>query len=201
MSRLLRSPGLAAEPRSVGVADPALDLALQAAVEQAAAEAYERGRRDGAAAASAAAEEAGRRLVAAVRRAASDLAEVAARADVGLAFEIARLVLGGEPPASTAALLERVTASLAALDEEEITVHVNPRDRAGIAGGLAAATRGSGVAVEVVADSDIPAGEAQLAGRWARADLTRAGALEAVRELLAREGFVAADAEEAGRAA
>ena len=199
MSRLLQAPGVASEARSVGRADPLLDPAVAAAVDRAAADAYARGRRDGSAAATAAVERAAAAGLDAVRRAAEELHAVAADADAELALEIARVVLGGEPSRDPADLLRRIAESLAALDEERVTVRVHPEHAEHIAAGVAALSLESGAAVEVVADPGIPAGEAQLSGRWARADLTRAGALAAIEDLLSQSDR--GELEEAGRAA
>lgn len=184
MNRLLSAPGLDAAPRTLGMPDPALDGAALAAVERAAADAYEQGRRDGAAQAEAAAQHAAAGVLAALQRADADMRDVAARADTGLALDIARAVIGREPCDDAATLLERVCGALRELDDDRIAVHLSAADSAELGDALRRAAAEIGTAIDVVEDAVLPAGEAVLAGRWARADLTRARAWTAVSQLL-----------------
>lgn len=184
MSRLLSAPDVGAAVRTLGTPDPALDAALQARLAQAAAEARALGHREGMAAAAGAAEQAAARVVAALTRADGELRAIAAAADVDLALRIARAVLDREPRDGSMLLLERVREALARLDDERIAVHLHPRDAVVLHEPLQRVATGLGTALDVVEDTTIDEGEALLAGRWARADLTRAAALEAVEALL-----------------
>jgi flagellar biosynthesis/type III secretory pathway protein FliH len=187
LSRLLTSPGVEVEARTLGAPDPALDTAARAAMEHAVAEAYARGRRDGAAEAGAAVDQAAGRVVAALQRADADLRAVAAAADVALARAIAGAVVDREPSDDGAALLARVGAALAALDDEAVVVHLSPAEAPVLRDAVARQAAAVGAPVEVVADAAVPPGEALLAGRWARADLTRAGAWAALDAVLGGE--------------
>jgi flagellar biosynthesis/type III secretory pathway protein FliH len=187
LSRLLAAPGVDAQPRPLGQPDPALDAAARAAIEQAVEAAYQRGRREGAADAAAAAEQAAARVLAGVQRSEAELRAVAASADVELALAIATAVLDREPGDDGVRLLARIEQALAALDDERVVVHLNTADVTALGDALERAARSTGVEVDVVADAAVPAGEALLAGRWARADLTRGGGLGAVRAVLAAQ--------------
>jgi flagellar biosynthesis/type III secretory pathway protein FliH len=182
--RLLTAPAVAAEARTLGVADPVLDPAVQARLARLVAEAREVGRREGAAQAAAAADQAAGRVVDAVLRAAADLRAVAAVADAELALRIAGAVLDREPGEDATALLRRVESALAELDDERVTVHLHPDDAAVLERSVERAATRLGVPVDVVADGSLAPGDALLAGCWARADLTRAGAWAAVQGLL-----------------
>lgn len=184
---LLTRPVLAADPQPLGAPDPALDAFTRARVDEAAAAGYERGLADGAAAVRAEATAAEARITAALDAAcAAVTAElrsvVTARvdADVELASAIAEAVLGHEPSANGAALLALVRTALASLDETDLTVHAHPDDAAALAAGV----RGSQPGLTVTADAGLGPGEARITGRWARAELTRAAALDVVRSAL-----------------
>ncbi|HVL98956.1 MAG TPA: FliH/SctL family protein [Egibacteraceae bacterium] len=186
MSELLTRPTVLAEPRPIAGPAPALDAFTRARVDEAAAAAYAQGLRDGAEAARAEAVAAARRLVGVLEAAcAGVVAEVRALrlaqvdADVELAEAIAEAVLGHEPSDGAAVLIQRVRAALGRLDDPELTVHANPGDVPALAPALRAE---AGVAV--VADPGLPAGEARITGRWARAELTRAAARDTVRAAL-----------------
>lgn len=187
LSRVLRQPALGPERLTVAVPDPiAIDPVVRERVEQATADAYERGHAEGLAVGRAQAHGEVEFIADAIRGAAEDAAGrlAAARAErageiVELALEIARTVLGREPDDGGQVLLERVRAALEQLDDEPLRVMVSPSMAEVLAGGLDA-MRG----VEVVADDSLQPGEARVQGPWARADLTFAGAMELVREAL-----------------
>jgi flagellar biosynthesis/type III secretory pathway protein FliH len=187
LSRLLAAPGVEVEPRTLGVPDPVLDAAARAAIERAVAEAYAKGRRDGAADAAAAAEQSAARVLAGVQRSDAELRQLAADADVALALEIARAVLDREPADDGLALLARITEALATVEDELVTVRVSPADAAVLRAPLARAAADLGAAVELSEDPSMPEGEAVLAGRWSRADLTRAGAWSTLQTVLTGE--------------
>jgi len=175
-----RSPHLLGADRAVH--DPQVVAALQ----QAAAEAYARGRADGA-------DEVRRSAAADAARAADGLraaladglqalrAHQAAAADdtLELACEIAANLLGREPSDGGAALAARLLDVLDAVDDEAVTVTVGPAEAETVAIALAG-TAG----VEVRTDPRLAPGEARVAGRWASADLTRTALLAAVRDAL-----------------
>lgn len=180
MRRVLTSADVAATGRPLGSATPVLDAAGRAAVEQATAEAHARGVREGRAAAAGEATAAADRAVAGVRAALDQvlatLAEVrreALVADVTVAAEIARVVLGDVSGPSADELLRRVLDARSRLDDDTLVVEVAPADAEVLAGGLP-------TAVTVRPDPSLRPGEARLAGRWGRADLTREGTVAAV---------------------
>lgn len=186
LTRLMRLPAVTDTATLLTRVDPALDAFTQQRVDAAATAAYERGHRDGAAAATTAAEASADRFVAAVDHASREiLAELRAMraadasADVALASQIAEVVLGREPHDGAQALLGRVEDALAAVDDLPLVVSVHPDDAAVIAAGL----RAEGVRVE--ADPTLDAGEARIDGPWARAELTRQAAWDAVHDALA----------------
>lgn len=188
MSRLLQLPALDAEPRVLSAPDPTLDAFTRQRVDEAAAAAYEQGRREGAADARAEAAAAAERITAALAQARdSALAELAAlraeraHAHVGLATAIAETVLGREPHDGGQALLTRVRDALANLDDAPLVVRVHPDDVAAVSGGVLDER------VSVQADPGLAPGEGRINGSWAQADLTLQAAWRAVREVLATE--------------
>lgn len=182
--RRLVLPTLEAQPQVLGAPDGHLDEATQALLQEAAQEAYERGCRDGAAVATEAAQAATVHVTEILQRLDGELRRTAAQVDVALAGQIAAAVLDREPADDTAALLRKVEAALAALDDDPLTVHVNAGDVAPLAEALAAMGSAHGAEIGVVADPSLAPGDARIAGRWSRADLTRRGAWDAVSTLL-----------------
>lgn len=183
MSRLLTMPSLAGEPRTLGAPEPSLDAAMSALLEQVAADAYARGVRDGAAQASGAIEASVMQLLAAIARAAGELRQVAADADVQLALEIARAVLDREPADAGQDLLDRILAALAAVDDDGLTVQLNPQDAAAIGAELERLAALHGTPVRVSPEPAMAPGDARVVGRWSRADLGRDAAFAAVQQL------------------
>lgn len=186
LSELLTRPVVEATPRPITAPAAALDAFTRARIDEAVAEAYTRGRRDGAADARADAAAATQRVTAAVADAGAaviselrELRAAAAEADTGLAVAIAEAVLGREPHDGGMALLARLRDALSALDDEALTVHAHPDDAALLADALDADAR-----VTVTPDAGLAPGEARVTGRWAEAELTRAAAWAAVREVL-----------------
>ncbi len=195
MSRVLHAPALDATPQAMASPSLALDPVARAAVEQAAAEAHARGRREGAAEAQHAAADALARATAALRPALDALREELSRlrdarvdADATLALAIAEAILGREPAPDAPALAVHLAAVLAQVDDPSPVIHVHPDDRATVAELLAA----GGDRAEVVSDSALAPGEARIVGSFARATISRPAALAAVRDAL-----LGADADDA----
>lgn len=191
LNRLLHLPAVDVEPRPLSAPDPALDAFTRARVEEAAADAYERGRRDGAEMARAAAVAAAERVAAAVDTArdaaVAELRRLRAaetRTDVELATAIAAVVLGREPHDGGQALLARLGEALAALDDAPLVIRVHPEDAELVRAG----TRGDQVTVD--ADPSLGLGEARITGPWSRAELTRETAWQTVREALEGDSSV-----------
>lgn len=187
MSRVLHRPGMAAAPRVVAPVEPALDPVLRELVDRAAAAAYERGLVDG----RHAGREDGRRELAdlgsALTRSIGELVAAVramkveqAHGTVELATAIAAHVLDREPGDGAQALLARIRAWLAEVDDRPLRVGVNPADAAVVAGALAGQD-----GVEVLPDPQLAVGEARLTGAWSAAELLRAARWEQVHAALA----------------
>lgn len=181
-SRLLPSPALGSTPRALDAPAPALDEFVRARVSEARAAAFDEGRRHGA-------EQARQDLGAALERIESAFASVRsdlralqqarAGAAVDLAEVMATAVLGRVPHDGGEVLLGRLREALGRLDDAPLTVRVHPTDAELVTAAVARAGE-----VAVTADPALPAGEAVVEGAWARADLTRAAAWDAIRDLL-----------------
>ena len=187
MSRVLHAPHLDAAPHAMASPAAALDAVARAAVEEAEAAAYARGRRDGITAAQQAADEALARAVDAVRPALASLTDEVrglraerATADVSCALAIAEAVLGREPTADAVALASRLRDVLGHLDDPAPAIHVHPDDAPTVTALLADVPG----APTVTADTTVTAGEARVVGTFARATISRAAALDAVRDAL-----------------
>lgn len=187
LSSVLRQPTLAAERATVAVPDPfAIDPVVRASVERATTDAYERGFAEGMAAGRREAYNEAQELAELIRGAARDaavrLAEArAARATevVELALAIAEQVIGHEPHDGGMTLVERVRATLEQLDDEPLRVLVHPEDVSPVERGIVGARN-----VRVEADATLQPGEARVEGPWSRAELTFAGAMDIIREVL-----------------
>ena len=182
----MRQPALG-PARPLGGDDPRiLDPGVRAAIDQAAAGAYERGLADGAAAERQRARELDDSVAGAITNqlaAATDelrgLQDAAAAAFVSAALELAEFVLGHAAHDGGSALEGRLSTALAAIADDRLVVTVAPDDHRRIDDALA------GVAdLAVSSDPSLSPGEARVAGRWARADLTRRAALDAAKEAL-----------------
>lgn len=185
MNRVLRSPPTASAPRWLGPAGASvLAPEVQAAIDQAATAAHERGFAAGRALGRREGREASAAIVAAVRGVLEDA--VAAmrqeRVDAAAALTddvlaVAEHVMGHLPHDGGSALRSRLADVLAQLDDEALTIAVHPDDRDAVAGAVGPAHDAT-----VVADPALAPGEAAVRGAWARADLTRRAALAAIRE-------------------
>jgi flagellar biosynthesis/type III secretory pathway protein FliH len=184
---LLQAPAIHVTSRTLMAPDPTFDPSVTAAIEAA----YARGRMEGEAAGRAAgaaeAVEDARRAVAALQAALTqavaacrEARQLQSRDVVELAAAIAAVVIGREPSADTAALLDRVTTALDMLDDPSIVVAANPADVAALEAGL------TGIDLRVTPDPSLLPGEARLVGRWATAELTREAGWAAVSEVLAQ---------------
>ena len=185
MSRLLPSPMLDGAARRLDAPDPVLDQATRELLARAEAEAYARGRSDGARDAADAAEHAAHQAVAAVtdavdqvRRTLADDASTRADATTALGRRLAETLLGRELQSGGDALVERVAAAVATLDHGPFTVHVARVD----ADLVARATDGLPGDVTVEVDDRLAAGEARISGPWSGADLTRDAMLDVLLE-------------------
>jgi flagellar biosynthesis/type III secretory pathway protein FliH len=187
LSRVLREPAFGAPPRLVAFGpDQGLPEAVQSLVGAAAAEAYDRGRRDGieqgAAATAAHAAALARPVAEAIERGIEQLLFLrdAEHAELlELAAAIARAVTAGEPTAAGQRLLQDVAAALDALDDAPLAVMVNPRDVQLLADGLTGRP-----GVSVVADAMLEPGAVLVRGPWAVAEVTRDALWSAVAEAL-----------------
>jgi flagellar biosynthesis/type III secretory pathway protein FliH len=187
----MRKPVFTAAPRLVAFgAERGLPAAVQALVAAAAAEAHDRGRREGI----------DQGAAAAARQAAALAGPVAEAIDRGieqlrrlrtdekaelleLAVAIARAVTGGEPTAAGDQVLRGVAAALEDLDDAPLVVAVNSRDLQLLVNGLAGRP-----GVSVIEDAALEPGEARVRGPWAVAELTRDALWGAVGEALGLGG-------------
>jgi flagellar biosynthesis/type III secretory pathway protein FliH len=183
----MREPAFGAAPRLVAFGPVVgLPAGVQALVAAAAAEAHDRGRREGIEQGAAAAARQAAALVGPVAEAIDEGIEQLRRLRaeerdelLELATAIARAVTGGEPTAGGDRLLTDVAAALEALDDAPLVVAVNPRDFTLLVDGLAG-RRG----VSVTEDATLPPGEARVRGPWAVAELTRDALWSSVGEAL-----------------
>jgi flagellar assembly protein FliH len=171
---------------------PVLDATTAAVVDRAVAAARAEAFREGEAAGRAAAVDAADRAATAVVGALDGLhqeavaqREEACRAVLELAVDLAGDVLGRTPPDDALAVLDRVRAVVAMLDDDPLEVRLHPEDHAA----LLAAEAAVGGRLRLVADPQVVPGDARVTGTWGGAELTR-------RALLA----AAADARAEGRA-
>lgn len=168
------------QPRAV--LDPATTAEVDRLVARARAEAFAEGEVAGRRAAGAEASAA----VAAVRDACAGVrAELAAqrqeatRASLALAEAVATAVLDTSPPPAAAAVLDRVSAAAAGLDDDPLEVRLHPADHAALAD-----HGGDDPRLRFAADPGLGRGEAQLRGAFGGADLTRRRLLEAALAVL-----------------
>lgn len=188
MSDILRLP-LAEEARTLAGPRPVLDPAMAEVLEHAVAEAEARGRREGELAGRADAQASIERGAAAisaaldaVRAEAASQREAACAASLELVGAVARDVVGRTPPDEATAVLDRVTAAVALLDEDTLEVRLHPDDHELLA------TATIDRRLELVADPTLSPGDARVAGRWGGAELTRRALLEAALAALDEEG-------------
>lgn len=191
MSRVVTATVTAPELRRLAAAPrDQLDPAVQALVERAAADAYERGRSDGRAEGESAAVDAVRRQADEARAAlATALEDARRRAEaareelvdeaVALAFAMAEVILGHEPHDGGAVLTARVREALDRIEDPQSVVHVNSGDLRHVSEALHGVRH-----VTVAADPALRPGEARIDGGWADAELTHAAAFAAIRREL-----------------
>lgn len=195
MSRVVTtaSLGTGAARQLFAVRPDDVDPIVRAIVEEATAEAYDRGLRDGERRGAAAAEarlvgltdQLGASLGAALDQTlAAILSERTETVESAyeLAFAMAAAVLGAEPHDGGAAVADRVRRTLALVEDATPVVRVSPGDVEVVSAALAD-VRG----VTVGPDPTLGAGEARIAGGWAEADLTHATAFAAIRRELGVE--------------
>lgn len=162
------------------------DPAVEAAIEDARARAYEEGLRAGRAAGVAealervdVAEQRARSLLAtasstAVREIADGMS-AATRDLVGLGLDIARNIVGSAADHWAETLSTRLMEVMAILDDDTLVVRMSPEDTAAVEHLL-------GPAVTVRQDPSLDAGDAVVEGTWARADLTLAQAWRTIED-------------------
>lgn len=167
------------------VLDPAMADLLATAV----AEAEARGRREGEVAGRTATLSALDSTVAAITAALQTVhaevvaqREAACEASVELATAVAREVVAAVPPDAATVVLDRVRAAAASLDDDPLEVRLHPDDHALLADAPVDAR------LRLVADPALAPGDARVAGRWGRAELTRSALLEAALAQLTAEG-------------
>lgn len=167
--------------------DPATTAEVERLVALAQAEAYAEGERAGQAAARA--QIAG--MVTSIEQAIIAVHEEllgqraeATRASLELAGTVATAVLGQTPPAEALALLDRVEEAAAGLDDDPITVRLNPADHKALAEAAGGDDR-----LQLTADPAVRPGDARLVGRFGGADLTREALVAVALEVLG-EGAV-----------
>jgi flagellar biosynthesis/type III secretory pathway protein FliH len=191
MTRVVSATVIGAGVHRLAAAPPDRhDPIVRQLVEQATAEAYERGLRDGrdhgrAEAREATAEQVSRlgaSVVAAleatgqqVRAAGDELIE----SSFELAVAMAEAILGVEPHDGGTVIAARVRDALARMEDTTPVVVAHPDDVEVLSAALADQRD-----VTVAADPGLAPGEARIRGGWAKADLTRAAAFAAVRREL-----------------
>lgn len=183
----MRQPVVGTERLTVRVPDPTdIDPVVRAHVEQATADAYEIGFREGMAAGRREAYTQADAIAEVIRDAARDAAARLAEARaargaevVELALAIAEQVIGHEPHDGGLVLIDRLQAALESLDDEPLRIMVHPEDAAAVERGVAGARH-----VRVEHDATLAPGEARVEGPWSRAELTFAGAMDVVRGVL-----------------
>jgi flagellar biosynthesis/type III secretory pathway protein FliH len=163
---------------------------VQAIVDSAAAEAYERGRQagieEGVAAAARRAEALAAPVADALRAGVAELRGLreARHAELlEMAVEIARAATGHEMAPAGGRLLEDVRAALQAVDDTHLVVTAHPDDCEILQAGLASSL-GSSQGVSVVPDAGLQPGEARVRGPWALVDVTADATWAAIREAL-----------------
>lgn len=182
MTRLLHAPTIDTATRRLDPPVRSLDEGTRELVAQAEADAYARGRADGAQdtadAVRAAATQTATALQTAVTEVRQSLHQSAiARAQdaVDVGRRLAEVILGHELQAGGAALVERVLAAVDVLDHGPFELQVAPVDHDLLAGCRLPAD------TSLVADPALEPGEARITGPWSQADLT----LDAILDTLA----------------
>lgn len=183
MNRVIRNATLATAPKAYGHGAPVLvDDYMSDLIEQAKAEAFEAGRREGFASGQADMAGAAERVEGALAGATAEVLRM--RSDcvhetLDAAFEVAEFVLGKAPHDDPTSLIPRIEDSLRNLDDEDLIVAIHPQDWDAVS---TTVRMPPGVTIE--RDPSLRPGEARVTGRWATADLTREAALQVAREVL-----------------
>jgi len=183
LSSVIRDAVVADVPRFLGAnAAPLIDDAVAAMIDAAAAEAYQRGLRDGRRRGIEQVELAADVLRSALATATDELRSVhrdAAAMALEAGMQVAEFVLGRVPHDEGHGLAGLVAEAVDEMDDEQLTVAVSPGDREAVVARLAGA-----VGIDVVADERLGPGEARIVGRWVAAEFSRDIALEAARRAL-----------------
>lgn len=162
--------------------DRATSDVLQAEIAAAAAAARADGHAQGREAATREIDRAVAGIVAAVDRAAAEVAGQRAQAvaaDLAVVAHVVDAVLAACPPDATDAVATRIREAVARLDDDVLDVRVSPHD-AQLLGSQPFDPR-----VRLLADPSVAPGEAHVAGTWGRAELTRAALTRAALEAIA----------------
>lgn len=158
-----------------------VDERVTALLDQARAEGYAQGLRDGAEAAAADAVIQVDRIAAAIQAAAAETRtalSAAASASIENALAIAEFIVGAIS-LDHDEMARRIAQALDTLDDEEIVVTISPSDFAGLVETLELPP---GVILET--HERLQHGEVKIAGKWSAIDMTRNAALDVVREVL-----------------
>lgn len=183
MSRVIRNVPLTATPAAFGSDGPQfVDDWMAELLDRAREEGFEAGRREGVATGRADVAGSAERVEKALARVTADLHRSRAAAVseiVDIALEVAEFALGRASHDDGAALTDRIAQALEDIDDEDVTVAVNPRDWDAVA---AAVQLPKTTTIE--RDPALRLGEARITGKWASADLTYDAALAIAREVL-----------------
>lgn len=175
--------------RALAAPGAVLDPATAQVLEQAVAEAEERGRRDGERAGrEAAAAEVARAVTAVtdalehVTRELTDARVLAAATNLDAVRTVAEAVLGRTPPAEALEVLDRVRAAVDLLDADRMEVRLHPIDHQVLDDAV------DDDRLQLVADPKVAQGDAVVGTSVAGARLTRAALLEAALRAVTEEG-------------
>ncbi len=159
-----------------------LEGELAELIEDTRAAAYAQGHLDGVAAGRAQMTEMAQRIEAALRMAAADAEQMRAAMVTEVlqaALTVAEYATGVQPVSDAAVLTERISQALESLDDEKVTISVNPADWDAVASNLQVPPDAT-----INRDPTLQTGEARLRGTWSSVDLTRDAALSVAREVL-----------------
>ena len=160
-----------------------VDGALAEHLAELEAAAYQRGLRDGASAARADMAAVTARFESAIHGALAEAiqlrAEVITEA-IEAGLTVAEYATGLPRPTDPAALRDRILEAIATLDDEQVTVGVNPEDWSLVAESIQLPPN-----VSLDRDPSLQPGEARVRGTWSSIDMTREAALAIAREVLA----------------
>ena len=182
MNRVIRASALATEPVSLDAGTTRfIDGELAEIMEQVRAQAFEEGRRTGAADARSDLSQIAQRIDTAIQNAVAGANQLRAAVitealEAGLA--VAEFITGNTVTDPTA-LAARIREALAGLDDETIVVGINPQDWQAVSDAVRLPPN-----VTIDSDPTLGPGEARIQGTWSSIDMSRQAALEIAREVL-----------------